>query len=95
MLLESLSSHDTGVAHQSLMMDLQLTSIHLPSLFLPNLYLEACELMSAELEQRFHCQHIPSVIALEKTMLNAANGSKFRNNITLLEHTFQKLHPVG
>ena len=52
-----------------------------------HIYLEACELMSAELEQRFHCQHIPSVIALEKTMLNAANGSEFHNEITLLEDT--------
>ena len=52
-----------------------------------HIYFEACELISTELERRFDHQHIPSIVVIEQTMLKAANGSDFHDEITTLEHT--------
>ena len=57
-----------------------------------HIYFEACELMPTELERRFDHQHISSVVAIEQTMLKAANGCDFHDEITTLEHTcFKKI----
>ena len=38
------------------------------------IFFEACNLLHGELEQRFSSQHITSIIAIEKIIINAANG---------------------
>ena len=43
--------------------------------------------MSAELEQRFDHRHIPSVVAMEHSLLKAANGSDYNNEISTLGNT--------
>lgn len=43
--------------------------------------------MSAELEQKFYHHHIPSVIAMEQTLLKAANGSDLTDEIATLGDT--------
>ena len=53
-------------------------------------YFEACDLLSAELEDRFEDQHIPSVLAIEQTLLKAANGDDCQNETALLAESCYK-----
>ena len=53
-------------------------------------YFEACDLLSAELEDRFEGQHIPSVVAIEQTLLKAANGDDYQKEIALLRESCYK-----
>ena len=41
------------------------------------MYFEACDLIYGELEERFSDKHIPSVIAIEKMLICAANGLEY------------------
>ena len=50
-----------------------------------HIYFEACDLLCGELESRFECQHMPSVLAMEQTLLKAANGEDYSSKITLLK----------
>ena len=55
-----------------------------------HIYFEACDLLSAELNDRFKSQHIPSVLAVEQTLLKAANGDDYQSEIALLEESCYK-----
>ena len=48
------------------------------------LYFEACDLLAGALEERFSSQRISSVLAIESTLLNAANGKSFESNVKQL-----------
>ena len=48
------------------------------------LYFEACDLLAGALEERFSSQRISSVLAIESTLLNAANGKSFESNVEQL-----------
>ena len=54
-------------------------------------FFEACDLLSAELEDRFEDQHIPdSVLAIEQTLLKAANGEDCQNQRASLAESCYK-----
>lgn len=53
-------------------------------------YFEACDLLSGELERRFSDQHIPSVLAIERTLLKAANGEDYSGEISILKESCYK-----
>lgn len=54
------------------------------------MYFEACDLLHGELEERFQDKHIPSVIAMEKTLLCAANGLEFEDTMETLRTSCYK-----
>ena len=45
-----------------------------PKEYFHQMYFKACDPLCGELEKRFCDQQIPSILAIEKTLLNAANG---------------------
>ena len=53
-------------------------------------YFEACDLLSAELADRFENQHIPSVLAIEHTLLKATNGEDYQNELGVLRESCYK-----
>ena len=55
-----------------------------------HIYFEACDLLSAELNDRFERQHIPSVLAVEQTLLKAANGDDYQSELALLQESCYK-----
>ena len=49
-----------------------------------HIYYEACDLLIGELEKRFECQHIQSILAMEQLLLKAANGDGYEIELGLL-----------
>ena len=54
------------------------------------IYFEACDLLYGELEARFSDKHIPSVIAIEKTLICAANGQDYEDAMKVLKESCYK-----
>lgn len=45
-----------------------------PRDFYHHIWFEACDLLIAELEDRFETQHIPTVLSVEQALTKATNG---------------------
>ena len=54
------------------------------------MYLEACDIFSGELEKRFCDKQIPSILAIEKTLLNAANGLNYEATLEEIKKSCYK-----
>ena len=61
-----------------------------PRAYHRHLYFEACDLLHAELGNRFDHQLNSSVLALEQTLIKAANGEDCQNTIKELEKSCYK-----
>ena len=54
-------------------------------------YFDACDLLLGELDDRFDQQSVlPSVMALENTLLNSANGFNYEEQLAILEESCYK-----
>ncbi len=47
-------------------------------------YFEACDLLRAELDERFDRQRLPPVLAMEQLLLKAANGDEYQTELAML-----------
>ena len=61
-----------------------------PRAYFRHTYYEVCDLLSGELENRFSNQRISSVMAIEHTLLKAANGEDYSCEIALLKESCYK-----
>ena len=61
-----------------------------PRAYHRHLYFEACDLLCAELGNRFDHQLNSSVLALERTLIKAANGEDYQTSIKELEKSCYK-----
>ena len=50
------------------------SNTHTPVSYYRKIFFEACDVLHGELEQCYSSQHITSIIAIEKILINAANG---------------------
>lgn len=70
---------------QDLRMGVTHMSLHQLRLFFRQIYFEACDLLYGELHERFSDKHIPSVISIEKILINAANGHDYEDTMDELK----------
>ena len=61
-----------------------------PRCYYRHLYFEACDLLYAELGNRFDSQLNSSVLALEQTLIKAANGEDCQSSIRAAEIMLQR-----
>jgi len=78
--LESQNCQDIQDVHLGLRMEVDPSA----RAYFRQIFFEACNLLSVELKDRFENQHILSVLAIEQTLLKAANGSDCKQEIALL-----------
>ena len=61
-----------------------------PKAYFRHIYFEACDLLYVELGYRFDNQVTSSVVALEQTLIKAANGEDYQSSIKELEKSYYK-----
>ena len=54
------------------------------------MFFEACDLLIAELEDRFQNQHIPTVLSIEQALIKASNGDDFEGEVAHLRESYYK-----
>ena len=55
-----------------------------------HMYFEACDLLIAELEDRFESQHIPTVLSIEQALMKASNGADYEGEVAHLRESCYK-----